>query len=203
MRNAHLSSDWILPFCRSISVAEATMIWKWALDYCWYSYRNRLTKWLQRNSKLNAEHSFDIHLSVIFDGLSVPQDAPTFQRLSSWEGGTPDRWWFITDCAYIEVCRRWISDETAMEALNVKYTPLLNSVILNVGCGRTALGTGYWHSTNTELPFSLYKDPMTHEWYESQVLLDSYSKGGFLIAHESNKSSAYKESQKTDLLFTE
>jgi len=56
MRNAHLNSDWILPFCRSISVAEATVIWKWALDYCWYSYRNRLTKWLQRNSKLNTEH---------------------------------------------------------------------------------------------------------------------------------------------------
>lgn len=194
LRNAHLSSDWILPFCRSISVAEATMIWKWALDYCWYSYRNRLTKWLQRNSKLNAEHSFDIHLSVIFDGLSVPQDAPTFQRLSSWEGGTPDRWWFVTDCATL----KYVGDGLVRNrngSLNVKYTPLLNS---NTECWmwENPTGTGYWHSTNTELPFSLYKEPMTHEWYESQVLLDSYSKGGFLIAHESNKSSAYKESKK-------
>tara|TARA_S200002703_G_scaffold147042_1_gene142536 strand:- start:152 stop:712 length:561 start_codon:yes stop_codon:yes gene_type:complete len=55
-------------------------------------------------------------------------------------------------------------------------------------------GTGHWHSTNSQLPFSLYKEPMTHEWHESQVLLDSYAKGGFLIADES--SIAYKESKK-------
>tara|TARA_B100001093_G_scaffold269645_1_gene257780 strand:- start:516 stop:1073 length:558 start_codon:yes stop_codon:yes gene_type:complete len=50
------------------------------------------------------------------------------------------------------------------------------------------LGTGHHHSTNDKLPFSSYKNAMDDKfhWHESQVLLDSYAKGGFLIAHKIN-----------------
>lgn len=194
MRNAHLNENWILPFNQSISVAEATVIWKWALDYRWYSYRNRFNKWLRSESKLNTEQSFDIYLSVIFDGLSVPQSAPSFQRLSSWEGGTPDQWWFVTDCATL----KYVGDGIVRNrngTLNVKYTPLLNSKT-ECWMWENPMGTSHWHSTETPLPFSSYKEPMTHEWYESQVLLDSYAKGGFLIADKTKTSYGYKESKK-------
>ena len=196
MRNAHLSKDWILPFCRSISEQEAYIIWRWALGYYWKVQRNHILKWLKLHSKLNGGYSVDVHMSVIFDGLEVTEDIKPFKRLEPWNEGVPDKWWFITDCGTLKYIGGGIV-RNRNGTLNTKLTPLLNS---DAECWmwEDALGTGYNHSANVSLPFSSYKNPMTENflWYESQVLLDSYAKGGFLIAHE--KKEAYKEHKKYD-----
>jgi len=194
MRNAHLNKNWILPFCRSMSVEESYLIWKWATEYYWKPQRNRFLKWLKLHSKLNGDYSFDVHLSVIFDKLKVTNDIKPFKRLEPWEGGVPDQWWFVTDCGTLKYIGGGIV-RNRNGTLNTELTPMLDS---NVECWmwRNPLDTGYNHSANVNLPFSSYKNPMTENflWYESQVLLDSYAKGGFLIAHEIE--SAYKEPKK-------
>ncbi len=184
MRNAHLNDKWILPFADSISTKEAGLIWRWALDYRWYSKRNRFKNWLYRHSKLNAGHSFDIHLAVIFDGLQVTETQTPFKKLEAWEGEVPEKWWFVTDCATL----KYVGDGIVRNrngTLNPTFTPMLDS---NAVCWtwENPTGTSHWHSHNTPLPFSKAKEPMTNEWHESQVLLESYAKGGFLIHHETN-----------------
>lgn len=194
MRNAHLSEGWILPFCQSISPVESTIIWRWGMDYRWYAYRNRLNRWLTRHSGLGREHSVDIHLSVIFDGLKVTESETPFKRLEPWEGEVPDRWWFVPDCGTLKYVGGGIV-RNRNGTLNPKFTALLDSEA-ECWMWENPMGTGHFHSSKDKLPFSLYKNHMADKfvWHESQVLLDSYAKGGFLIAHETN--SAYKEDKK-------
>ena len=196
MRNAHLNENWILPFCRSISVEESYLIWKWGTEYYWKPQRSRFLKWLRKHSELIGEYSFDVHLSVIFDGLKVTDDIKPFKRLEPWEGGVPDQWWFVTDCGTLKYVGGGIV-RNRNGTLNTELTPMLDS---DVECWmwRNPLDTGYNHSSKAILPFSSYKNPMTENflWYESQVLLESYAKGGFLIAHEST--TECKENKKYD-----
>ena len=198
MRNAHLSDDWILPFCQSISHMESAIIWRWALNYRWHSYRNRFIKWLTKHSGLGSEYGLDLHLSVIYDGLKVTESDLQFKRLEPWESGVPDNWWFVSDCGTLKYVGGGVV-RNRNGTLNTKFTALLDS---DAECWmwENPLGTGHFHTTKDKLPFSSYKNPMADQfvWHESQVLLDSYAKGGFLIAHESKYSSAYKESKKWD-----
>ena len=196
MRSAHLVDNWIIPFCHSISKQEAKFIWRWAIGYYWTAYRNRFLKWIKITSKLNGDFSIDVHFSVIFDGLQISDDIKPFKRLEPWEGGVPDKWWFVSDCGTLKhVGDRVVRNRNG--TLNTKFTPLLDS---DAECWmwENPLGTGHHHSTNDKLPFSSYKNAMDDKfhWHESQVLLDSYAKGGFLIAHE--KTGAYKETKNWD-----
>jgi len=199
MRNAHTNDEWVLSFANSISVKEAALIWRWALDYRWYSKRNRFKNWLYKHSKLNAGHSFDIHLSVIYDGLEVKEHHTPFKKLESWDGEeAPEEWWIVTDCATL----KYVGDGMVRNrngTLNTTFTPMLDS---NAVCWmwENPTGTSHWHSHNTPLPFSKPKQAMNHEWHESQVLLDSYAKGGFLIHHKTNY---YLKSNGTNTLYSQ
>ena len=186
MRSAHLLDNWILPFCHAISKEEALVIWRWAIGYYWTAYRNRFLKWIKITSKLNGDYSVDVHLSVIYDGLQISDDIKPFKRLEPWEGGVPDKWWFVSDCGTL----KYVGDGVVRNrngTLNTELTILLDS---DAECWtwENPLATGYFHSTKDKLPFSSYKNEMTENflWHESQVLLDSYAKGGFLIAHKIN-----------------
>ena len=198
MRSAHLNENWILPFCHSISKEEALVIWRWAINYYWAAYRNRFLKWLSLMSKLNGDYSVDVHMSVIYDGLQISDDIKPFKRLEPWEGGVPDMWWFVPDCGTL----KYVGDGVVRNrngTLNTELTPLVDS---DAECWiwQNPLGTGYQHSTKDSLPFSSYKNPMADQfhWHESQVLLDSYAKGGFLVA--SRRPSVYKELKKSNLI---
>lgn len=208
MRNAHLNKGWILPFCRSISVQESYFIWRWATGFYWLPQRNRFLKWIKLHSKLNGDYPVDVHLSVIFDGLKITNEIKPFPKLQAWDGGVPKKWWFITDCGTLKYIGGGVV-RNRNGSLNTTLTPLLNS---DVECWLwdNPTGTGYWHSADVVLPFSKYKNPMTHEWHESQILLESYSKGGFLIEHfeateykEHKKSSFYLMSKGTNVLFAQ
>jgi len=198
MRNAHTDENWILSFANNISVKEASLIWRWALDYRWYSKRNRFKNWLYKHSKLNAGYSFDIHLSVIYDGLQVTESQTPFKKLEVWDGEVPEKWWFVTDCATL----KYVGDGIVRNrngTLNPTFTPMLDS---NAECWMwdNPTGTSQWHSHITPLPFSKTKEPMTNEWHEGQVLLESYAKGGFLIHHESKY---YLKSNGTNTLYAQ
>jgi hypothetical protein len=166
------------------------------MGYYWKVQRNRFLKWLKLHSKLNGDYPVDVHLSVIFDGLIVTENIKPFKRLEPWSGGVPDKWWFVTDCGTLKYIGGGIV-RNRNGTLNTAFTPLLDS---DAECWmwEDALGTGYNHSAKIQLHFSSYKNPMTENflWYESQVLLDSYAKGGFLIAHETT--TVFKERKKYD-----
>ena len=186
MRNAHLNADWILPFCNMINTEEAELIWRWAVDYRWGSIRNRMIKWLQKHSGLGHEYSFEEHLNVIYYKISPSQIvASTNTKLETWDNAvTPSKWWFITDCSKLI----WLSNGVARNrngTLNAKYTPLLNGKE-ECWTWQNPTDTNMWHSKDEDVAFSKYKEAMTHEWHESQILLQSYAKGGFLITDETN-----------------
>jgi len=184
MRNAHLNKDWIIPFCNMINTEQAELIWRWAVDYRWGSIKNRMVKWLQKHSGLNHEYSFEEHINVIYYNISPSQIVTsTNTKLESWDNTiTPSKWWFITDCSKM----MWLSNGVARNrngTLNAKYMPLLNGKE-ECWVWDNPTGTGMWHSKDEDVSFSKYKEAMTHEWHESQVLLQSYAKGGFLITDE-------------------
>jgi hypothetical protein len=185
MRNAANSENWILPFCHSLGVKEAELIWRWALDYRWSSIRNRMLKWLKKQSGLQ-QGSFEEYMNVIFYNVSPTKIVESSNaKLQSWDSTiTPSKWWFITDCSKMfHVCKGIARNRNG--TLNAKHMPLLNG---DEECWvwENPLGTGMWHSEDIELSFSNYKEPITHEWHESQMLLQSYAKGGFLITDENN-----------------
>ena len=187
MRSAvNKDSNWILSFCHSLGEKEAELIWRWGLDYRWGSIRNRMVKWLQLHSKLNHGYSFEEYMNVIFYKVSPTKIVESSNvKLQTWDNTiTPSKWWFITDCSKMfHVCKGIARNRNG--TLNAKYMPLLNG---DEECWvwENPLGTGMWHSEDIELSFSNYKEPITHEWHESQVLLQSYAKGGFLITDENN-----------------
>jgi hypothetical protein len=186
LRNAHDNNNWVLEFSRNISADEGYIIWRWAVNYRWSYIRNRFKKWLMSQSNLSHEFSLDIYLAVIYDGLKIENKSSAFKKLQAWGGDdTPKKWWFITDCSTLN----FIGDGLVRNrdgSLNPKYTPLLEDKSIECWMWENPLGTGCNHTVDVELPFSRYKEPMFHEWHESQVLLESYPKGGFLITHENN-----------------
>jgi hypothetical protein len=185
MRGATNDSKWILPFCHNIGVKEAELIWRWAVDYRWGSIRNRMVKWLKKHSELD-QASFEEYMNVIFYGIKPSQIvASSSNKLQSWDSTvTPSKWWFITDCSKMMSLSKGVA-RNRNGSLNAEHTLLLNG---DEECWvwDNPLGTGKWHSEDIELSFSTYKKPMTQEWHESQVLLQSYAKGGFLITDETN-----------------
>ena len=196
MRSAHVLNDWILPFCHAISKEEATVIWRWAIGYYWTAYRNRFLKWIKIMSKLNGDFSVDVYFSVIFDGL---QFRTTSNRSSGWSRGgwgQSDKWWFVSDCGTL----KHVGDGVVRNrngTLNTELTPLVDS---DADCWiwENPLGYGLSPFNKRQTTLLIYKNAMDDKfhWHESQVLLDSYAKGGFLIAHETK--SEYKETKKWD-----
>ena len=187
IQNAANNENWILPFCHSLGVKEAELIWRWALDYRWSSIRNRMLKWLKKHSQLEyGKYTFEEYMNVIFYNISPAKIVESSNvKLQTWDSTvTPSKWWFITDCSKMfHVCKGIARNRNG--TLNAKYMPLLNG---DEECWvwENPLGTGMWHNEDIELSFSNYKEPITHEWHESQVLLQSYAKGGFLITDENN-----------------
>jgi len=184
IRNARNDDEWILDLCHSINEEEAELIWRWALDYYWKAIRNRMRAWFSKASGVDSTHGVDTQMAVIFDGLSVDKVSSSFTKLSKWTGDVPDSWWFIPDCGTL----LYIGDRVVKERsgkINGELTPLVEGEV-NCWCWSNPTGTGRRHSKDTVLPFSTYQEPMFHEWHESQVILDSYARGGFLIYHEGN-----------------
>jgi len=180
--------DWLLDLCRSMSLIEAEMFWRWALDYRWSSVRNRMVKWLRKMLHMAdiSTHDPVILLQALYMKTKVMSIEDMFVPLRPYTKnklgivGTSSEYWFVTDCStLVQVYRGAVRDrgKNLMVDLMVDIPPEAPLT----WCWLNPLQTNYIHSESIELPFSKYKEPLPTSWEESLQLLHNYPKGGFLI----------------------
>ena len=180
--------DWLLDLCRSMSLIEAEMFWRWALDYRWSSVRNRMVRWLRKMLHMAdiSTHDPVILLQALYMKTKVMSIEDMFVPLRPYTKnklgivGTSSEYWFVTDCStLVQVYRGAVRDrgKNLMVDLMVDIPPEAPLT----WCWLNPLQTNYIHSESIELPFSKYKEPLPTSWEESLQLLHNYPKGGFLI----------------------
>jgi hypothetical protein len=180
--------DWLLDLCRSMSLIEAEMFWRWALNYRWSSVRNRMVRWLRKMLHMAdiSTHDPVILLQALYMKTEVMSIEDMFVPLRPYTKnklgivGTSSEYWFVTDCStLVQVYRGAVRDrgKNLMVDLMVDIPPEAPLT----WCWLNPLQTNYIHSESIELPFSKYKEPLPTSWEESLQLLHNYPKGGFLI----------------------
>jgi hypothetical protein len=180
--------DWLLDLCRSMSLIEAEMFWRWALNYRWSSVRNRMVRWLRKMLHMAdiSTHDPVILLQALYMKTEVMSIEDMFVPLRPYTKnklgivGTSSEYWFVTDCStLVQVYRGAVRDRG--KNLMVDLMMDIPTDVPLTWCWLNPLQTNYIHSESIELPFSKYKEPLPTSWEESLQLLHNYPKGGFLI----------------------
>ncbi len=181
--------EWLLDLCRSMSLIEAEMFWRWALEYRWSSVRYRMVKWLKMRLGMSdiSNYNPEMLIQMVFTGIGrdklaeemfVPLRPYTNNKLGIV--GTSSEYWFVTDCSTLIQVHRGAVRNRAKELVVDLMMDIPTDVPLT-WCWLNPLQTNYIHSESIELPFSKYKEPLPTSWEESLQLLHNYPKGGFLI----------------------
>ncbi len=100
--------DWLLDLCRSMSLIEAEMFWRWALEYRWSSVRYRMVKWLKIRLGMSdiSNYNPEMLIQMVFTGIGrdklaeemfVPLRPYTNNKLGLV--GTSSKYCFVTDCS--------------------------------------------------------------------------------------------------------
>ena len=182
VRNAATQQgDWILDLCKSLTMEENELLWRWATRYRWRSVRYRMIKWLKILTELE-DVDVPMMLNVVYGEIPIDavREEKRFTRLKRWETGTPEVFWFVTDCSKLSYLERGIARYRNGD-IDVELTPQVPATLEPTWCWVNPNETGHWHASEVELTFSLYKEPLPAEWHEGQQLLNAYPKSGFLI----------------------
>ena len=190
--------EWVLDLCRSMSLIEAEMFWRWALEYRWSSVRYRMVKWLKMMLDMSdiSNYNPEMLIQMVFTGIGkdklVEEMFVPLRPYTRDEHGfvahkiaTPSEYWFVTDCSTLIQVHRGAVRNRAKE-LMVDLTMDIPTDVPLTWCWLNPLQTNYIHSESIELPFSKYKEPLPTSWEESLQLLHNYPKGGFLIKENDN-----------------
>ena len=111
--------DWLLDLCRSMSLIEAEMFWRWALNYRWSSVRNRMVRWLRKMLHMAdiSTHDPVILLQALYMKTEVMSIEDMFVPLRPYTKnklgivGTSSEYWFVTDCStLVQVYRGAVRD---------------------------------------------------------------------------------------------
>ena len=158
-----------------------------------------MIKWLQSKSGLDERFTINHYIKCIF----LNYDADVFMNTMKITEVTPFnnniipvKWWFIPDLKKLIRVKDGVAKHRNND-FNTEIMPLLKG---NEDCWvwRDNLDTMYFHNKEYDFSFSKYKEPLDIEWDKCQTLLDSYSRGGFIV--EDSKGNTYMKSNKTNRL---
>ena len=181
-----LDEDWVVNLCRSMNTHEAELVWRWGLNERLLLIKQRMRKWAVINSSISdggtpIETLIDIAFNKIKGEVII--NLPPFARLQRWLGSSePENWWFVPNCATLLHLSKGVVRSRNGD-VNTEYTPQMGDI---EPCWSwvNQLQTKRHHTVNTEVPFSVYQEPMTLSWNESISLLNKYPKGAFIIFND-------------------
>lgn len=197
MRNLHEENNKILDFCKLINIEQAELIWRWGIDYRWSSIKNRMMKWLKNKSGTSESFSIQTYLNCIYNNWDAKRisESRKFNQIKPYNASViPKKWWFIPDLKQLIRVKDGLAKHRNHQ-LNTDIMVLLNG---DEDCfvWRDALDTSYLHNKPYEFTFSKYKESLHTEWDKCQTLLESYSRGGFLI--EDDEGNTFLKSNSTN-----
>lgn len=185
--NEH-TKDWVIPFCHSMNINEAELVWRWALKYRWRYVKNRMAKWVRKTSGVDIEADTTTLIDIIYSESKIEntEDTSSFQRLKIWKSPVPPKdFWFVGLCDSLIHLSSGMARERNGK-LNGKYTPMLGEIIPCWSwCNKRLTDIEErFHNIEQDITFSQYQKPLPISWEEVNTVLSEYPKGGFLILQD-------------------